>query len=218
MGGHPEWRAQAKAEIESLLDSANAPPTSSLSSRLSTISLETWEGETPVLDAIIRETLRVAQPHTAMRRNLGPEMYIDGKVIPADAYVVYPFSDVHLDPELYPDPWRFDPGRPAVSDAKSSFSYVGWGGGEAFFMSYFVKFQPDLRPLAGKTICLGQRLGKLELKLITAMFLLGFEHQVVDGTGKPSESLPQPNWNDILFCRPTPGSFGLKYERTGLIL
>jgi cytochrome P450 len=63
-----------------------------------------------------------------MRRNLGPELYIDGKVIPRDAYVVYPFSDVHLDPDLYPNPWMFDPGRPAP-DSKSAYSYVGWGGG-----------------------------------------------------------------------------------------
>lgn len=75
---------------------------------------------------MIKETLRIAQPHTAMRRNLGPEMYIDGKVIPTGAYVIYPFSDVHLDPEIYPNPWKFDPTR---EDNKSQFGYVGWGGG-----------------------------------------------------------------------------------------
>ena len=63
-----------------------------------------------------------------MRRNLGPEIYIDNKIIPTDAYVIYPFSDVHLDPDLYPDPWQFDPDRKEVTHA--SFAYVGWGGGE----------------------------------------------------------------------------------------
>ncbi|KAH9171337.1 cytochrome P450 [Lactarius sanguifluus] len=70
--------------------------------------------ETPVMDMLIRETLRIAQPHTAMRRNVGPETYIDGKVIPTGTLVVYPFSDVHLNPALYPDPWRFDPTRPQL--------------------------------------------------------------------------------------------------------
>lgn len=106
----------------------DSPPPSSLSERLSTIPLEAWENEVPVLDAIIRETTRVAQPHAAMRRNLGPEMYIDNKIIPTDAYVIYPFSDVHLDPDLYPDPWKFDPDRKEVTHAP--FAYVGWGGGE----------------------------------------------------------------------------------------
>lgn len=86
-----------------------------------------------MLDALIRETTRVAQPHTAMRRNLGPELYIDGKIIPTGAYVIYPFSDVHLDPELYPDPWKFDPGRKEATHVP--FGYVGWGGGQSLRVS-----------------------------------------------------------------------------------
>ncbi|KAF9051577.1 cytochrome P450 [Panaeolus papilionaceus] len=214
LGGHPEWRAKAAAEIESLIASystsaADSPTkesllspkfpslvesstsSQSLASLLSAIPLEAWEGETPVLDALIRETTRVAQPHTAMRRNLGPELYINNKIIPTGAYVIYPFSDVHLDPELYPDPWKFDPGRKEVTHVP--FAYVGWGG--------------------GKTTCLGTRLAKIELKLVTAMFVLGFKHYVVDKTGQPAIPLPAPNWNDILLCRPPAGSFALKYER-----
>ncbi|KAF8960328.1 cytochrome P450 [Flammula alnicola] len=202
LGGHPEWRSKAAAEIESLLASksyslensespTNESPTSpispfslsSLAARLSAIPLEAWENETPILDALIRETTRVAQPHTAMRRNLGPELYINNKIIPTGAYVIYPFSDVHLDPELYPDPWKFDPGRKEVTHVP--FGYVGWGG--------------------GKTVCLGTRLAKVELKLLTAMFVLGFRHSVVDKMGEPSNPLPVPNWNDILLCRPPAG-------------
>lgn len=116
-------------EIEELLSTycPEAAPGGSLSSYLATIPLEAWEAETPVLDALIHETLRIAQPHTAMRRNLGPDTVIDSKIIPSGAYVVYPFSDVHLNPELYPDPWKFDPNR---KEAKTPFGYVGWGGGE----------------------------------------------------------------------------------------
>ncbi|KAF8737882.1 hypothetical protein AX14_012256 [Amanita brunnescens Koide BX004] len=132
LGGHPEWHDKAAAEVRSLLgfhsqvNSKNAA-VPSLSAQLAGIPLDVWESETPVLDAIIKETTRVAQPHTAMRRNLGPEFYIDKKRIPTGAYVVYPFSDVHLNPQLYPDPWKFDPGRPEVKG--TSFAYVGWGGG-----------------------------------------------------------------------------------------
>ncbi|KAJ7598870.1 cytochrome P450 [Mycena floridula] len=195
LGGHPEWRDKAKMEVEALL-AANPMPSSqevSLSSHLASIPLELWESETPVLDSIIKETLRVAQPHTAMRRNLGPEMYIENKVIPTGAYVVYPFSDVHLNPGLYPDPWKFDPTRLDQS-GKSPFGYVGWGG--------------------GKTTCLGTRLAKLELKLIAAMFLLGFHHTVVDASEQRLTSLPKPNWNDILLCRPPRGTCNVRFTRT----
>jgi sterol 14-demethylase len=66
-----------------------------------------------------------------MRRNVGPEIYINNKIIPTNAYVVYPFSDVHLNPDLYPDPWKFDPGRKEVTDIP--FAYLGWGGGMKYF-------------------------------------------------------------------------------------
>lgn len=65
-----------------------------------------------------------------MRRNLGPEMHIDGKLIPSGSYVVYPFSDVHLNPDIYPDPWKFDPNR--QPETKTAYGYVGWGGGSSY--------------------------------------------------------------------------------------
>jgi sterol 14-demethylase len=137
LAGHQNWRSRAIAEVESLLDrhsplsKCEEASSTSLSLRLSSIPLEAWENETPILDAIIRETTRLAQPHVAMRRNLGPELYINGKVIPTGAYVIYPFSDVHLNPEIYPDPWRFDPSREEANDAVCA--YVGWGGGKKLF-------------------------------------------------------------------------------------
>ena len=78
---------------------------------------------------LIREAIRLSQAYVAFRRNVGPEMYIDGKVIPTGALVAYPAADVHLDPALYPDPWKFDPERPPP---KGNLTYLGWGGG-AFF-------------------------------------------------------------------------------------
>ncbi|KAL0959941.1 hypothetical protein HGRIS_011605 [Hohenbuehelia grisea] len=200
LGIHQDWRAKAATEVDALL-AAYPPPSAteptpvqaqSLSSQLSHIPLEAWESSLPTLDAMIRETLRVAQPHAAMRRNLGPDMHMDGKRIPTGAYVVYPFADVHLDPEIYADPSKFDPTRP--EETKVPFGYVGWGG--------------------GKTVCLGTRLAKLELKMVAALFLLGFKHSVQSESGAP----PEPNWNDLHMARPPKGSFCVQYERTGVPL
>lgn len=116
----------------------NSPSLSSLTASLSGIPLSAWENETPVLDALIRETLRVAEPHVAMRQYLPlasphshageKELYIGGRQIPRGAYVMYPFSDVHLSSEIYKDPWRWDPARKEV-DLKAPYSYVGMGAG-----------------------------------------------------------------------------------------
>ncbi|KAJ6495285.1 cytochrome P450 [Mycena sanguinolenta] len=199
LGGDADCRQKAKIEVESLLSIYSDATTSGLSSRLGQIPLEIWETQTPVLDAIIRETLRLGQPHAAMRRNLGPEVYINDKLIPSGAYIIYPFSDVHLDPAIYPDPWRFDPSRKEVeSTAHLPLPYVGWG--------------------VGKTTCLGTRLAKVELKLTVALFLLGFDHVLVDKNGTVPPAPPKPNWNDILQCRPPAGSCFVKYTRTSLAL
>lgn len=66
----------------------------------------------------------------------------------------------------------------------------------------------------GKSMCLGTRLAKVELKLILSMFVLGFDLDIVDKHGKPQDEMPRPNWNDILLCRPPKGSFFLGFERT----
>ncbi|KAH9011757.1 cytochrome P450 [Lactarius hengduanensis] len=189
------WRDEARAEVESLISSHALETISACDSPLpsstvlSSIPLTAWENETPVMDMLIRETIRIAQPHTAARRNVGPEMYIDGKVIPTGTLVVYPFSDVHLNPALYPDPWRFDPTRPQLQ----AESYVGWGG--------------------GRMTCPGLRTAKLTMKLVTALLLLDFDFDTVDESGRIADPHPIPNWNDELAVR---GQFFLKCKRMSL--
>lgn len=65
----------------------------------------------------------------------------------------------------------------------------------------------------GKTMCLGQRLARMELKLITSMMLLRFRYSIVDASGARPDPLPRPNWNDILLCRPDKDNYYLAYDR-----
>jgi sterol 14-demethylase len=215
IAAHPEWKAKAKAEIESLVFTHSltpykpGAPLSDLSAALAQIPLNAWEGSTPVLDALIHETTRLAQPHTAMRKNMGPDVHIDGKLVPSGHYVVYPFSDVHLNEELYPNPWKFDPNRPRPG---ARYSYVGWGGGMISLAPSLESPSHALAHRVGKTTCLGQRLAKVEMKLLSAVFLLGINFSVVDKGGKLLETLPRPNWNDILGCKPPKDSCFIQYE------
>ncbi|KAH9833322.1 cytochrome P450 [Rhodofomes roseus] len=211
LASHPTWKDKAMTEIRGLLAShsdthgtPHIPSTTgtdpspaalslaSLSGALSSIPLNAWETQTPTLDAIIRETLRLAQPHTALRQNTSPSpVLLAGKAVPPGAFAVYPFADVHLSAELYPDPWRFDPARP---QSKMPFVWVGWG--------------------AGASVCLGQRLARLQLKLVAATVLMGFEIEVVgeDGRVLTEVQMPRPDWNDALHCRPA-GECALRYRR-----
>lgn len=149
LGGHPDWKRKVATELQGIIApyaaafgsdltltkhenlnqsfSATEKTLGTLSNILSLVPIEVWETQTPIMDAVIRETLRLAEPHSAMRQNLGPEVRIGGKLIPSGAFVMYPFSDVHLNAELYSDPWKFDPSR---TECKMPFSFVGWGAGE----------------------------------------------------------------------------------------
>jgi cytochrome P450 len=167
---------------------------------------------------LLRETLRIAQPHVAMRRNVGPEMYIDGKVIPTGTLVVYPFANVHLNPAMYPDPWKFDPTRPLP---KGDFPYLGWGGGARPHSRSFFETEVDYVSFAyfclargvGRVACLGSRLATLTIKLLAALVLSDFDFDTVDAGGRIADPAPEPNWNDELTCRPARGQFFLKYRR-----
>jgi cytochrome P450 len=137
---HDEWKAKAKAEVDALLNkhttnSSNEP----LHQRLASIHISAWEDEMPVLDLIIRETLRMSLSGLALRRNLLEDLTISGGLVKSGDFVAYSLADVHLNPEIYSrpnefDPTRFTPGR--EEDKKGTFSYLGWGAG-AF--PYFFK-------------------------------------------------------------------------------
>jgi cytochrome P450 len=188
----------------------------SSSTALSSIPLSAWENENPVLDMVVREAVRLSQAFVAFRRNVGPGMYIDGKVIPTGALVAYPAADVHLDPALYPDPWKFDPARP---QPKGNLTYLSWGVGACLTLAISYQKGSLMVPPAhglGRTTCIDVRLARLNTKLIVALLLVDFDfYTVLDMGGKivDSDSAPKPDWNDPLGCRPVEDQFFLRYTR-----
>lgn len=49
----------------------------------------------------------------------------------------------------------------------------------------------------GRHPCAGMKIAKLEIKLILAMLLLGYEYDLVDAQGQAATVLPKPDRNDI---------------------
>ena len=109
-------------------NSSNEP----LHQRLASIRVSAWEEEMPALELIIRETLRISISGLAFRRNLLEDMTLLGGLVKTGDFVAYSLADVHLDPEIYPQPNEFDPARYTPGreeDKKGTFSFLGWGGG-----------------------------------------------------------------------------------------
>jgi cytochrome P450 len=147
--------------------------------KLSTIPFSAWEDELPILEACTRESQRLSFTGAALRRNVREDIIIGGKVVRRGDFLTYPISEVHLSAEYYPDPHKYDPGRWLRPDPVPGFvyPYLGWG--------------------VGRHPCPGMKVAKLEMKMIAAMFLMRYDFELVDGSGKFPKSLPVPNRNDI---------------------
>jgi Cytochrome P450 len=114
--------------------------------RLASIHVSAWEGEMPVLELIIRETLRVSKAGLSMRRNLSEDLTFSGGVVKPGDFVAYPVSDVHFNPEIYSRPYEFDPTRftpGREEDKKATFSYLSWGAGAFLFLKIINKLFRD---------------------------------------------------------------------------
>ena len=177
---HSEWREKCKKEIQDFIshhlgDSHSA----TLYEKLGAIPLSVWEDELPILEACNRESHRIAVSGVSLRRNLREDIEIGGRAIKRGDFLAYYSGEVHLNPEYYPEPYKYDPGRWLRPDPvpNAPFPFLGWG--------------------VGRHPCAGMKVAKLEMKLIMATFLTGYEFNLVDKDGKFPNSLPIPDRNSI---------------------
>ena len=109
-------------------NSSNEP----LHQRLASIQVSAWEEEMPILELIIRETLRISITGLTFRRNVLEDLTFSGGLVKPGDFLAYSVADAHLNPEIYSRPNEFDPTRYAPGreeDKKGTFSYLGWGAG-----------------------------------------------------------------------------------------
>ncbi|SPN98786.1 uncharacterized protein DNG_01827 [Cephalotrichum gorgonifer] len=172
----PTWLATMREEVDGVVARHRAGPGQAPADVLASLSFEDWEREFPVIDAGLKETIRFTITGCGFRQNTsGKEVEIGrtGEVIPNDAFAVYLFDDVHMNPQVYKDPFKWDPSRYApetAEDKKTSHGYIGWG--------------------SGRHPCLGMRFAKLEMAMMVAHFVASFDFSLVDDSGKPARISP----------------------------
>lgn len=131
-----EWLDRVKREVDHVVARHGADDGGqSAADVLDTLDIEAWETEFPIIDLCLRETIRLQLTGAAFRKNTsGANVPIGdrGEVIPPGAYAVYSIDDVHMNPDVYADPGRWDPGRylpERAEDKKTPVAYLGWGYG-----------------------------------------------------------------------------------------
>ncbi len=176
LGCHPDALAQARAEVDSVLE-CNPP------------SFERM-AQLYYLDKVINESLRLYPPlHLGNRITVHP-LEFQGYSIPAGCRVLYSPYLTHRQPQIWPDPERFDPERhtPEQSRLRPAYSFVPFGG--------------------GSRICLGAAFAQVEAKVILARLLQKFEFKLVQ---------PQVHLHMGVTLEPRPGVFMQVKKRTPVV-
>jgi cytochrome P450 len=107
----------------------------------------------PVLERTLKETLRCYPAAWVGPRRTTRDVTLGGVPVPAEIGVHYSSWATHHLPQLYPDPFRFDPDRflPEHEAALPRGAYIPFGG--------------------GSRMCLGKRFGEYELRALAAVLL-----------------------------------------------
>jgi len=194
---HPEWNAKLRKELSDLL-AAHSPNTSlPITTRLAHVPVDAWEDATPVLEAIIAESMRISVNGTTLRRNIAGDVDVDGLTVKRGEFMAYPLQAMHLNADVYSEPTAWKPERwmdPKQLEAhRAEGTFLAWGTG--------------LHP------CLGMRFAKLEMKLIAALYINLFEYTRVNKNGVPSQTIPVPNYNDLYRATPEGEDVYFEYKR-----
>ncbi|XP_055898064.1 cytochrome P450 3A24-like [Biomphalaria glabrata] len=136
------------------------------------------------LDMCINEANRLASPAIFINRRCVQDAYIQDIYFPKDMIVLIPLYAIHCDPEIYPEPDKFDPER-FISENKATrhpYAHLPFG--------------------QGPRNCIGMRLALLELKIVIAAILQKFTPVPCSKTVYPIKlSKMQPRAQDGLWVK-----------------
>jgi cytochrome P450 len=151
--------------------------------------------KSPLLDQVIKESLRLYPPIHIGNRRVVEEMEFGGGNIPAGGRLLYSIYLTHRDPSIWENAEAFCPERFAHGRKTPSFSYVPFGGG----------------PRA----CIGGAFGQAEARIVMTRLLRTYtfeftNHKIRAHMGATLE--PRPGVRMIVTRRPV--GDGLKQSPT----
>ena len=107
LGTSPEWKGKVMADLNGVLERYSPLKDEPTHIRLSRIPAQAWESEVQNLDLCFRETTRACLTGSFLRRVLCDGVHFGGEELKTGTFIAYPIGDVHLNPEIYPDPLKY---------------------------------------------------------------------------------------------------------------
>lgn len=85
----------------------------------------------PLTQRVLKEAMRLYPPAATVVRGAVTDTDVDGYRVPAGATALVGIWAIHRDPQLWPDPTRFDPDRflPGAERARDRWAWLPFGGG-----------------------------------------------------------------------------------------
>jgi cytochrome P450 len=115
----------------------------------------------PYLKQVVQESMRIYPPVWAIARRSEEPAEYNGFYIPEKSYIgVVPYA-LHRDPNLWPDPTKFDPDRFSPENAKGRHSYC------------YLPFA------AGPRACIGASMAMLEIQLVLVQIVRKYKLKMV---------------------------------------
>lgn len=142
---NPDMFARAKAEQEAIMRS--------IPSSQQGLTLRDFR-KMEYLSQVIDETLRLVNISFVSFRQATRDVFVNGYLIPKGWKVQLWYRSVHMDPQVYPDPTKFDPSR-----------WEGHSPRAGTFLAFGL----------GARLCPGNDLAKLEISVFLHHFLLGYK-------------------------------------------
>jgi cytochrome P450 len=161
---HPQIAADVLDEMQGVLH-GDAPTSQQM-------------GELPLLDRVIKESLRLLPPAPINLRIAVHETELGNYFIPAATEILISAYHTHRIADLYPDPYRFNPDR-WLSFDPSPYQFHAFG--------------------AGPRMCIGAPFALMEIKIVLAMLLQKYRLELTTGakidrrvgvTMAPAKGLP----------------------------
>ncbi|XP_013391527.1 cytochrome P450 3A24 [Lingula anatina] len=165
---HPQVQERLVQEIDDVLQDAD--PTHDNVSKLT------------YLEQVINESMRLYPVGIRLDRLADQDTTVNGLFIPKGTAVAIPTFAIHLHPEYYPEPEKFDPDRfsPEAKAKRNPYTYLPFG--------------------MGPRSCIGMRLAMLEMKMVLAKVLQNLTFKTCEETQIPmvlSKSRPMKPEKEI---------------------
>ncbi|KAG1458343.1 hypothetical protein G6F46_004576 [Rhizopus delemar] len=139
----------------------------------------------PLVTAVYRETLRKYPAVVFIPVHVNRDTVVDGVIVPEGAEIWCNVRGIQMNPQIFPEPNRFDPIRWLQPDNKGDNAFDNMHGSSSAPLDQFTpetqyKF-PEIAFTLGQHSCLGKNLAILELRMVIACTINQFTFELKEG-------------------------------------